>query len=97
MADLGASLAENSERQTSSTAVLLSCHKSATVGTVNIGMTDMQELVAIDERGSREKRALVTSYMHYLLPVLLLDQREEQLQEVATCLGTILAWQCNLT
>lgn len=55
----------------------------------------MQELVAIDERGTREKRALVTSYMHYLLPVLLLDQREEQLQEVATCLGTILAWQCD--
>ena len=35
---------------------------------------------------------MISSYMHYLLPVLLLDQREEQLQEVATCLGTSLAW-----
>ncbi|KAL3152002.1 hypothetical protein ABBQ32_001122 [Trebouxia sp. C0010 RCD-2024] len=48
----------------------------------------IQELVAVDERGGREQRALITSYMHHLLPVLLLDQREEQLQEVATCLGT---------
>ena len=82
---VGAELAENSKPW------------SHYLDTVNLDMNDMQELVAIDERGSREKRAFVTSYMHYLLPVLLLDQREEQLQEVATCLGTILAWQCNLT
>lgn len=44
----------------------------------------------MDERGGREQRALITSYMHHLLPVLLLDQREEQLQEVATCLGVSL-------
>lgn len=49
----------------------------------------------MDERGAREQRALITSYMHHLLPVLLLDQREEQLQEVATCLGISLA-QCNV-
>ena len=60
-------------------------------------MTDVQELVAVDERGSREQRALVTSYMHHLLPMLLLDQQEEQLQEVATCLGTNLALQCFLS
>lgn len=46
-----------------------------------------QELVAVDERGARDERALLTSYMHDLLAVLLLDQREEQLQEVATLLG----------
>ena len=52
----------------------------------------MQELVAVDERGAREQRALITSYMQHLLPVLLLDQREEQLQDVAACLGTSHAW-----
>ena len=59
-------------------------------------LPELQELVAVDERGSREQRALIASYMHHLLPVLLLDQREEQLQQVATCLGTRLAWQCSL-
>ena len=49
----------------------------------------MQELVAVDGR------ALLTSYMHDLLPVLLLDQREEQLREVATLLGKCLLTLCT--
>ena len=47
----------------------------------------MQELVAVDKAGAQDGRALLGSYMNDLLPVLLLDQREEQLQEVADLAG----------
>ncbi len=50
----------------------------------------VQGLVAVDERGAREERALVASYLRDLMSVLLLDQREEALQELATILGTLL-------
>lgn len=49
----------------------------------------VQGLVAVDERGAREERALVASYLRDLMSVLLLDQREEALQELATILGTL--------
>ena len=95
MAKLAAQLAEHSKLQTQ-TAALPSFYGALLV-TLLLGLTDVQELVAVDERGAREQRALVTSYMHHLLPVLLLDQREEQLHEVATCLGTSFALQCLLS
>lgn len=53
----------------------------------------MQGLVAVDERGAREERALVTSYLRDWVVVLLLDQREEQLQEVASLVGMLLLCQ----
>ena len=53
----------------------------------------MQGLVAVDERGAREERALVASYLRDWVAVLLLDQREEQLQEVASLVGTLLLAQ----
>lgn len=46
--------------------------------------------MAVDERGAREERALVASYLRHWVTVLLLDQREEQLQEVASLVGTLL-------
>ena len=104
VAKLLAQLAEHSKLQTQ-TAALSSCLGALLFTHFISGrlmcstscLTDVQELVAVDDQGSREQRALVTSYMHHLLPVLLLDQREEQLQEVATCLGTSLASACFLS
>ena len=49
----------------------------------------MQDIVAVDERGAREERALVSSYLRDLVPVLLLGQREEQLHEVVAIIGSL--------
>ncbi len=55
-------------------------------------MVSVQSLVAVDERGAREERALIAAYLRDLVPVLLLHQSEEQLQEVASLIGiTLLA------
>ena len=52
----------------------------------------VQSLVAVDERGAREERALIAAYLRDLVPVLLLHQSQEQLQEVASLIGiTLLA------
>jgi len=53
-------------------------------------MVSVQSLVAVDERGAREERALIAAYLRDLVPVLLLHQSEEQLQEVASFIGTTL-------
>ena len=44
--------------------------------------------MAVDDRGGTDERLLASSYLKELVPVLLLDQREEQLQELATMIGT---------
>lgn len=53
-------------------------------------MVSVQSLVAVDERGAREERALIAAYLRDLVPVLLLHQSEEQLQEVASVIGITL-------
>ena len=53
-------------------------------------MVSVQSLVAVDERGAREERALIAAYLRDLVPVLLLHQSQEQLQEVASLIGTTL-------
>ena len=51
-------------------------------------MVSVQSLVAVDERGAREERSLIAAYLRDLVPVLLLHQSQEQLQEVASLIGT---------
>lgn len=59
-------------------------------------MVSVQSLVAVDERGAREERALMAAYLRDLVPVLLLHQSEEQLQEVASLIGITLLATHNL-
>ncbi len=53
-------------------------------------MVSVQSLVAVDERGARAERALIAAYLRDVVPVLLLHQSEEQLQEVASLIGITL-------
>ncbi len=53
-------------------------------------MMSVQSLVAVDERGVREGRALIAAYLRDLVPVLLLHQSQDQLQEVASLIGITL-------
>ena len=52
-------------------------------------MPPMQELLAINEVGQRDQAGLLKSYIAALLPVLLLDQQEEQLEALASIVGKV--------
>ena len=49
----------------------------------------MQELIAINEAGQRDQASFLKSYIAALVPVLLLDQQEEQLEALASSLGRV--------
>ena len=50
-------------------------------------VSTVQDLVAITEEGLRDQASLLKSYVRTMLPVLLLDQQEEQLEALASVLG----------
>lgn len=60
-------------------------------------MMSVQSLVAVDERGAREERALIAAYLRDLVPVLLLHQSQDQLQEVASLIGITLLGSHDLS